>query len=207
MIGIYNYTVILTYVSLSSAVTGILFSINDKPLYGIVCLLVAGLCDMFDGKVARTKKTSSQEKSFGIQIDSLSDIIAFGILPVCIALGLGLKSIKFLPVYILFVLCALIRLAYFNVLAEERKDKPKEKLKFYTGLPVTSVALILPFAYIFKPYAKHFGNIYLWLLVVISLLFVSKFQIKKPSFKQMIIFIILGIIELTFIILGLLRVI
>lgn len=162
---------------------------------------------MFDGKVARTKKSDLREQSFGIQIDSLCDVIAFGVLPVTIAIGLGLRDVKFLPIYALFVLCAVIRLAYFNVLAEETKSKPKQKLKFYTGLPVTSDALILPFIYIFKPYTNHFNTIYLTALVIISILFVSKFKIKKPSTKLMIIFILLGIIEITFIILGIFKVI
>lgn len=207
MIGIYNYTVVLTYTSLISAITGILLAVNNHPFYAIICLLVSGLCDMFDGKVARTKKSDLREQSFGIQIDSLCDVIAFGVLPVTIAIGLGLRDIKFLPIYALFVLCAVIRLAYFNVLAEETKGKPKQKLKFYTGLPVTSDALILPFIYIFKPYTSHFNTIYLTALVIIAVLFVSKFKIKKPSTKLMIAFILLGLIEVTLIILGLLGVI
>ena len=61
MIGYYNYTVILTYMSLVSSVLGIFLSmgvgnIGIHPEYAIICLMVSGLCDMFDGKVARTKK-------------------------------------------------------------------------------------------------------------------------------------------------------
>lgn len=196
MIGIYNYTVILTYMSLASAVVGILLSFNGHSFYAILCLLVSGLCDMFDGKVARTKKSTADEKSFGIQIDSLADLTAFGILPVTIAISLGLKKHIFLPVYILYILCALIRLAYFNVLAGNNKSKDNKPLKFYTGLPVTSVALILPFLYIFKPLTIHFNSLYLCSLIVISLLFVSKIKIKKPGLKTAIVFIILGIVEL-----------
>ena len=87
MIGFYNYTVVLTYLSLVSASTGIFVALSDKghPYIGIIFLLFCGLCDAFDGKVARTKKgRSSDEQKFGIQIDSLSDIIAFGVLPAAI---------------------------------------------------------------------------------------------------------------------------
>ena len=57
MIGFYNYTVVLTYLSLISASTGIFVSLSDKghPYIGIMFLLFSGLCDAFDGKVARTK--------------------------------------------------------------------------------------------------------------------------------------------------------
>lgn len=82
MIGFYDYTVILTYLSLLSAVTGIGLAVARHPLLAILCLMFSGLCDMFDGRVARTKKNrTAEQKGFGIQIDSLCDIVAFGILP------------------------------------------------------------------------------------------------------------------------------
>ena len=57
MIGFYNYTVILTYIGLASAVTGIYFAMEGKyVIVSVIALLIAGLCDMFDGKIARTKK-------------------------------------------------------------------------------------------------------------------------------------------------------
>ena len=74
MIGFYNYTVILTYMSLVSSVLGMFFACGlcggqPHPEYAMICLMVSGLCDMFDGKVARTKKDRSEaEKKFGIQM-------------------------------------------------------------------------------------------------------------------------------------------
>ena len=70
MIGFYDYTVILTYMSLASAVSGMACACSGHPIWATLCLLFCGLCDMFDGKVARTKKNrSEEEKAFGIQID------------------------------------------------------------------------------------------------------------------------------------------
>ena len=87
MIGFYDYTVILTYLSLLSAVTGIGLAVAHHPLLAILCLMFSGLCDMFDGRVARTKKNrTAEQKGFGIQIDSLCDIVAFGILPAVITI-------------------------------------------------------------------------------------------------------------------------
>ena len=144
MIGFYNYTVVLTYLSLVSASTGIFVALSDKghPYIGIIFLLFCGLCDAFDGKVARTKKgRSSDEQKFGIQIDSLSDIIAFGVLPA--AIGATLLRVRPKSEYIfgkelgtwtnifsgflfailgLYILAALIRLAYFNVTEEARQE-------------------------------------------------------------------------------------
>ena len=144
MIGFYDYTVILTYFSLLSAVTGIVVSLSGvgHPYYGCFFLLFCGFCDAFDGKVARTKKgRTRQEMDFGIQIDSLSDLVAFGVLPACIGTALIRVSpfltglIEGLPVpwkvasgrfllhagLVLYVLAAMIRLAYYNVTEQERQ--------------------------------------------------------------------------------------
>ena len=140
MIGFYDYTVILTYLSLMSGTIGIMLCLNGMghPYLGMFFLLFSGLCDTFDGKVARTKKDRTpQMKKFGIQIDSLSDLIAFGILPACIGIAM-LRYIMYIPdlsgftkyilthynlqaqivltaIAVLYVLAAMIRLAYFNV--------------------------------------------------------------------------------------------
>ena len=71
-VGIYNYTVIITYLSLISAGLGMYFSANGSFKAALFCLLLSGLCDMIDGPVARTRKRTETEKKFGIQIDSLS---------------------------------------------------------------------------------------------------------------------------------------
>ena len=90
MIGYFNYTMILTYMSIASASLGIIVTLAfGNPYAGMFCLLFSGLCDAFDGKVARTKKNRSDtERKYGIQIDSLSDIVAFGVLPVCIGVAI-----------------------------------------------------------------------------------------------------------------------
>lgn len=70
MIGYYNYTVVLTYISLASSVFGMTQAIHGRFKTAILCLAISGLCDMFDGKIARTKKDRTEdEKAFGIQID------------------------------------------------------------------------------------------------------------------------------------------
>ena len=56
MLGVYDYTVVLTYVSVLISMGGMLFSMNGYPRMAIVCLALSGFCDMFDGKIARTKK-------------------------------------------------------------------------------------------------------------------------------------------------------
>ena len=91
MLGFYDYTVVLTYCSVISAVIGIYVSLSGAghPYIGVMLLLLCGLFDTFDGRVARSKKNRTEkEKAFGVQIDSLSDLVAFGVLPVCIGVAL-----------------------------------------------------------------------------------------------------------------------
>ena len=144
MIGFYNYTVLLTYLGFSSSVIGIILTMTGHTFLGIFCLMFSGLCDMFDGKVARTKKNrTDDERQFGIQLDSLSDLVCFGILPSIIGFKIGLKEPYMIIILVFYSLAALIRLAYFNVLEINRNSS--EPVVNYTGLPVTSAALIFPF--------------------------------------------------------------
>ena len=62
MIGFYDYTVILTYLSLLSAVTGIGLAVAHHPLLAILCLMFSGLCDMFDGRVAARRRTARRSR-------------------------------------------------------------------------------------------------------------------------------------------------
>ena len=203
MIGYYSYTVILTYMSLISSMLGMFFAlgIGDcgfHPEYAIICLMVSGLCDMFDGKVARTKKNRTEnEKKFGIQIDSLCDAVCFGVLPSVIGYSIGMSDWIDIPVLIMFPLCAVIRLAYFNVAEEDRQKQTEEVRKVYEGLPVTSVALILPLLYSFhKDIGKCFPTVYGCALFIIALAFITRFKVKKPCMKTMLSFIGIGVIEL-----------
>ncbi len=201
MIGVYDYTVLLTYLGFASGVAGIANLLNGGNVFtSVICLMFAGLCDMFDGKVARTKKRRTiEERNFGVQLDSLSDLVCFGVLPAMIGYSLGVKSSMLIPLLIFYPLAALIRLAYFNMLEVIRNSSTP--VKQYTGLPVTSAALIFPFIYIFKKFiGTYFPYVYAGILLVVGILFITKIKIKKPGIKVMILFIIIGVIEVLLII-------
>lgn len=146
-IGFYDYTVWLTYLSLASAVTGIIVSCRGNVWAAVFCLLFSGFCDLFDGIVARTKQDRTQDqKNFGIQIDSLSDVIAFGVLPAMIFYRLGVNSIIGIVILVCYTLCGLIRLGFFNVLETKRQSNPDESacVKEFRGMPITFSAIITP---------------------------------------------------------------
>lgn len=202
MIGFYNYTVILTYIGLASSLVGIYLSMHGQHVTAaIVALMISGLCDMFDGKVARTRKRTDDEKKFGIQIDSLCDLICFGFLPTAIGYAIGMNKVYHVPIMVFFTLAAVIRLAYFNVMEESRQKKTTAVRKEYEGLPVTSVALILPLFYSFgKDMGKLFPDIYAMVLLLIGIAFITRFKLKKPKMKTMLIFIGVGLLELIWLI-------
>ena len=121
-IGFYDYTVILTYLSLISSVFGITQAFQGHFFTAICCLAFSGLCDAFDGRVARTKKNrTSDERNFGIQLDSLCDTVCFGVFPALICYKMGADGILGLAIVFFYALCAVIRLAFFNVLEINRQ--------------------------------------------------------------------------------------
>ena len=219
MIGVYNYTVVLTYLSALSGVVGIIVTMTGMghPYCGTLFLMISGLLDGFDGKVARTKKDRSElEKEFGIQIDSLSDLICFGILPASIGVAqlrvsgiltdLGRHVEKpenyslillLISIAAFYVLAALIRLAYFNATTDERAEEAIIKGKaYFTGLPVTSAALVFPLTLVIHWFIKADLTVfYFWLMFIVALLFVANIKIPKPNKKQFAAIILIGLVE------------
>lgn len=182
MLGFYDYTVILTYISLFSGVFGMFFAVTGRINGAVLCLLFSGFCDLFDGKIARTKKNrTDEEKRFGIQIDSLNDIVCFGVLPAMITVAVGCDKIWHGIIAAFFVLCGLIRLAYFNVTEEDRQKKTVENRKTYTGLPITSSSIIIPFLLCFRKLVPEtLPEIYSICLLILGILFISPITVKKP---------------------------
>ena len=123
LIGFYDYTVILTYLSLISSVFGMTQAIHEDYKTAIFCLAFSGVCDAFDGRVARSKKNrTTDEKSFGIQLDSLCDVICFGVFPALICYLLGVRGVLGLLIVFFYCTCAVIRLAFFNVMEIKRQQ-------------------------------------------------------------------------------------
>lgn len=180
MLGVYDYTVILTYVSLMVSVGGMMFAVNGHLHLGVMCLAISGLCDMFDGKIARTKKNRTEvEKRFGIQIDSLSDIVCFGVGPAVLCYCAGMRGVAILMFY---VLAGLIRLAWFNVMEEQRQEETSEKRECYQGLPITSMAIALPIVVVLKPFLGcEFMLALHVVMLVVGILFITNFKLKKPK--------------------------
>lgn len=201
--GYYNYTVVLTYLGMLVGFTGIIYTMEGWYRQAVLCLMIAGICDMFDGTIAATKQRDEQEKKFGIQIDSLSDLICFGALPALLTYNISGKSYLGFLVCCLYVLCALIRLAYFNVMEEERQKTESGRRSYYLGLPVTASALLLPAFYVIANNSVWKQGLWQTVLVMMAAAFILPFKVKKPYLAGKIGIVFTGVIEFVILLIGL----
>lgn len=196
MIGFYNYTVLLTYISIGSSVLGMTYALTGNIKIAILCLMFSGFCDMFDGKIARYKDTrTDQEKNFGIQIDSLSDIICFGMYPAIINCEISNNSNFSIIVSIIFVIAAVIRLGYFNVVEQERQLITTECRKYFQGLPVTMSAFFLPIIYLLNYFNWYFHSIIFNIfMLIIAIFYLLNIKVVKFKLKGNIVMILISLI-------------
>ncbi|KAI0542399.1 hypothetical protein GGR58DRAFT_452152 [Xylaria digitata] len=120
---------------------------SDKSnLYLALAFLPFGLFfDFMDGRVARWRKKSSM---MGQELDSLADLISFGLAPACVAFSIGLRTTVDHACLVLFVLCGLTRLARFNVTAVNIPKDATGKASYFEGTPIpTTLGLDALMAY------------------------------------------------------------
>lgn len=111
-------------------------------IYFACALVLAALVfDVFDGRIARWRQKSS---AMGRELDSLADVISFGVAPAIIAYACGMQGLYDRVVLAFFVACGVSRLARFNITAEELSEGPSGKVKYFEGTPIpTSIVLVV----------------------------------------------------------------
>ena len=115
---------------------------DDRYLWAAFILLPAALvCDILDGYIARL--SSARQSRLGADLDSLADVISFGVAPATLGFTLGLRGGWDMVVLTYFIVCGVSRLARFNVTADLLADKETGKVKYFEGTPIpTSVAIV-----------------------------------------------------------------
>ena len=178
-IGKYNRSVILTYLGVSLALAGMAFLVSSRIPQAMIALILAGVCDLFDGQVASRFKRTDVEKAFGREIDSLADMISFAALPALMGLVLAGTGPLSLIAITSYVLAAIIRLAYFNIAGVNEIREGR----FYHGLPVTYAAMVFPILYL--PLSFLPGGIFsiLWPAVYLAMTaaFIIDWKVPKPD--------------------------
>ena len=194
MIGKWNRSVIATYAGMLFALAAVFLTLADLYGYAMMCFMAAGICDLFDGTIARMCKRTEEEKNFGIQLDSLVDVVSFIALPVVFVIkytGITWYAAIASAMYAVF---AVARLAYFNVCQEENEDKDSP-IKYYTGMPVTYAALIFPILYLLHRFfnAEVTAMIMCIAMGIMAILFILKIKFIKPGKKGYIFLMLLAI--------------
>ena len=200
MLGYWNKSVYITYLGAFVASCGFLLTLKTGNYdYSFVGMIIAAVCDMFDGKVARhIKNRSEQAKEFGVEIDSLADIVCFIAIPAFTIFLYGLNELYQIIFLAFYVVCGIIRLAYFNV-AMSDKDKA---IKYYQGLPVPVSVLIFGLVWLFsKSFHFDIRLVYTILVPIVGFLHISRIKIKK--FTNNWFYIAVCLLALVGIILGL----
>lgn len=151
-------------------------------------LIFAMFFDLLDGRVARMTKTQS---AFGLQIDSLADIVSFGVAPSVLVYKWSLYHFPTIGVLVafLFTACGAIRLARFNVLSSDPSGTPVKPGKYVTGLPIPPASGVLITLVVANHAAQgalggaEYSLIILVVTIILSLLMVSNIQFR--SFKDL----------------------
>ena len=153
----------LTLMSLSSGMSGVRFAMQDRWHEAALAIVIAGVFDVLDGRVARMLNSSSK---FGAELDSLSDVISFGVAPGLILYLWALKdagSLGWIAV-LLYAVCTALRLARFNTMLED-VTLPVWSKSYFTGVPSPSgaaLALLPLFLFLATDYRAPSPLIALW---------------------------------------------
>ena len=184
-IGVYNLANCVTMLGVAAAVVGISFAGN--PRLAMLMLILSGVCDMFDGRVARMFPRTDFEKQFGIQLDSFADTVSFVIFPAVFLVAQS-RSVWTVLIAILYVFAGVTRLCWFDITTDGNT-------KYFSGFPVTCIALLLPLWYaVFALAHAAVPTLAVALsLLVTAVLFVANIRVKKPTGKAVIVLAVIGL--------------
>ena len=191
----------ITLIGVCIGLTSIKFAIDGKFTIAIIAILFAGMMDALDGRIARLIKGTSK---MGKELDSLGDVISFGVAPALIMYFWNLQYLEKLGwfVCLTYVVCVALRLARFNINSDEESSW---KDNFFEGIPSPAggIIVLMPLVISFSGLGEFFFKINYDLLVPVSFVIVSILLISTIptySFKKIVIprtmtkFLLFGIV-------------
>jgi CDP-diacylglycerol--serine O-phosphatidyltransferase len=178
--GIYILPNLFTTGNLFCGFWAIISVFQEKFFYAAVAILLASVFDVLDGKVARLSGATSK---FGVQYDSLADLVSFGIAPALLAFSWALRpygKFGWLAAF-LFVVCGALRLARFNV------QSSSGEVKYFKGLPIPAAALMIALTILL--YLELIETDWVKDIAVLAMIYVLAFlmvsNIRYFSFKEL----------------------
>ena len=182
---------LFTFFSLTLGLTALKFAIESKWQISVSLIVFASFLDNIDGKIARLLKSNS---NFGVELDSLSDLISFGVTP-AIIVYLWSKSLMIDGVWamvIFYAICSSSRLAKFNITSHENKSE--KDIRFFSGIstPAAAGLTLLPMMLNFRFNVEIFLNEYFikFYLLIPSILMITNiptFSLKGIKFEKKLI--------------------
>ena len=184
-IGVYNLANCVTMLGIAAAVVGISFAGN--PRIAMLMLILSGVCDMFDGRVARMFPRTDLEKKYGIQLDSFADTVSFVIFPAVFLVAQS-RTVWTVLIAIVYVFAGVTRLCWFDITTDGNT-------KYFSGFPVTCIALFLPLWYAVAAIARFTVPMLAVALslLVMAVLFVANIRVKKPGGTGTIVLAVIGL--------------
>lgn len=157
----------LTIGNMAFGGAAVMASLNEAYNFSVLFIFIAAFLDRFDGIVARKL---NQESELGKQLDSMSDIISFGVAPAILMYQLALSDfgIAGMVFTVIYISSGAFRLARFNI---------SESNGYFTGLPITAAGTLLTLSYF--GLATFPSVVYMFLVLICSLLMISTFTLKK----------------------------
>jgi len=177
--GIYLLPTTFTVGNIFCGFASVVMASRGEIVPASVLIILAAILDGLDGRIARLTGTTSE---FGVQFDSLADIVSFGVAPAFLMFSWALNPLERLGwvVAFLFVLCAAMRLARFNI------QQPAQEKRFFAGLPSPMAASALAaaaFAFPEPPRAGLTSLLLAILVATVALLMIGRFRYR--SFKDL----------------------
>lgn len=191
---------VLTLTALASGMTAIRFAYEGVFTHAVLAIAVAAVFDALDGRIARLLKAQSQ---FGAELDSLADIVSFGVAPALVLYFWTLqeaRSVGWIVAVLLGVCCAL-RLARFNTAMGAAAEKPPWAYNYFTGVPSPAAAglALLPLTATLEVGPGWFDSPWVvapWALFVAALMIsaLPTFSLKGQRVPQgLVVFVLLGV--------------
>jgi CDP-diacylglycerol---serine O-phosphatidyltransferase len=179
--GVFLLPATITSIGLLSGFYSMVSAVTGHFEVAAVMIIVAFFCDGLDGRVARASRTSSQ---FGVEYDSLSDVVAFGVAPAMLVFSWALRPIGSLGIAVagLFVLCGALRLARFNV-QTATADKTRFVGLAIPGAAIMIASLVLAYSYFEFDSPRTLCSLMVPITLTLGGLMISR--VPYPSFKAM----------------------
>jgi len=184
LIGYINIANAITLIGMLLSLSSGFFALSGNIKLSIIFLIFAGICDLFDGVVARKIKRTDDEKKYGALLDTTVDTVSFGVVPAVIVLSAYWSAWYARVICAYYMICTVTRLSYFGATSDTNTD-----IKHYHGLPVTYISLILPVVMIF---GSAIASVLTLLLV--GTLFILNIKVPKPRGIWYAVFPVLAIV-------------